>query len=105
MLVSDIVAEDLPAEIASNRRLYSSCLAGAIAEKAYLNGLRKAGLEEVEVKDRLVYNTSQIEVFIGSELQEAGTGCCSGLGDVFAKHWAPRLQGKVVSVKVAARKP
>jgi len=105
MLVSDIVAEGLPDEIAGNRRLYSSCLAGAIGEKAYLDGLRDAGLVEVEVKDRLVYDTSQIEAFIGSELQANGAGCCGGPADALAKHWAPRLQGKVVSVKVTARKP
>lgn len=105
MLVSDIVAEDLPAEIAGNQRLYSSCLAGAISEKAYLDGLRKAGLVEVEVVDRLVYDTAQIEAFIGSELQEAGTGCCGGSAGELARCWAPRLQGKIASVKVAARKP
>ncbi|MBN1944864.1 MAG: arsenite methyltransferase [Bradymonadales bacterium] len=106
MLVSDIVAEDLPPEIASNRHLYSSCLAGAIGEDAYLDGLRKAGLTDVEVKDRIVYDTAQIEAFIGSEMQEAGTGCCGGGPAVeLAKRWAPRLQGKIASVKVAARKP
>jgi len=105
MLISDIVVEDLPAEMTGNRRLYSSCLAGAITEKAYLDGLRKAGLEEAEVKDRLIYDIPQIEALIGSELHEAGTGCCNGTWDAFAKHWAPRLQGKVASVKVAARKP
>lgn len=104
MLVSDIVAESLPAEIAGNRRLYSTCLAGAIGEKAYLDGLRDAGLVEVEVKDRLVYDTSQIEAFIGSELQADGDGCCGGPADVLAKNWAPQLQGKVASVKVFARK-
>ncbi len=102
MLVSDIVAEDLPAEIAGNRRLYSSCLAGAIPEPAYLDGLRQAGLVDVEVKDRLVYDAAQIEAFIGSELQE---GCCGGPGGALAKRWAPLLEGKVASVKVAARKP
>ncbi|MBN2573409.1 MAG: arsenite methyltransferase [Deltaproteobacteria bacterium] len=105
MLVSDIVAEGLPAEIASNRRLYSSCLAGAIGEKAYLAGLRAAGLVEVEVKDRLVYDTEQIAALIGSEFPEAGAACCAGTVALLAKHWASRLQGKVASVKVAARKP
>lgn len=106
MLVSDIVAEDLPAEIAGNRRLYSSCLAGAIGEAAYLDELRKAGLEALEIKDRMVYDSAQIEAFIGSELQDAGSDCSGGdpLG-ALAKRWAPRLQGKVASVKVAARKP
>ena len=105
MLVSDIVAENLPDEIAGNRRLYSSCLAGAIGEKAYLDGLRDAGLVEVEIKDRLVYDTSQIEAFIGSELQSDGSSCCGDQLDTLSKHWAPLLQGKVASVKVAARKP
>jgi SAM-dependent methyltransferase len=105
MLVSDIVADGLPAEIAKNRHLYSSCLAGAISEGAYLDGLRQAGLADVGVKERIVYDTTQIEAFIGSELSEAG-GCCGStpLGGL-AKEWAPKLQGKVSSVKVAATKP
>jgi len=105
MVVSDIVAEDLPAEIASNRRLYSSCLAGAIGEQAYLDGLRQAGLTDVEVKDRMVYDTAQIEAFIGSELQDGVTACCGGAGGELAKRWALKLHGKVASVKVAARRP
>jgi SAM-dependent methyltransferase len=108
MLVSDIVAEDLPPEIAGNRQLYSSCLAGAISEPAYLEGLRQAGLVEVEVKDRLVYDCAQIEAFLGSELAEAspgGCGCCRGAPRTLAQTWASRLQGKVASLKVSGRKP
>jgi len=103
MLVSDIVAEDLPASISRHRQLYSSCLAGAISEKDYLAGLRKAGLVELKVKGRLVYDTEQIAAFIGSEVKDGG-GCCSGDVGPLAKRWAPRLQGKVASIKVAARK-
>lgn len=105
MLVSDIVAENLPDEIAGNRRLHSSCLAGAIGEQAYLDGLRAAGLEEVEIKDRLVYDSAQIEAFIGSELQTDGDDCCGGRLASLAAHWAPLLEGGVASVKVAGRKP
>jgi SAM-dependent methyltransferase len=105
MLVSDIVAEGLPAEIVDDRRLYSSCLAGAIEEKAYLDGLRRAGLDEVEVRNRLVYDTAQIEAFLGSELPEAGGSvCCGGERSATAKRWAARLQGKVASITVFARK-
>ena len=46
---------------------------------------------------------AQIAAFIGSELRETGSGC-GGVGPL-AKRWAPRLNGKVASVKVAARKP
>ncbi len=115
MLVSDIVAEDLPRVLSSNAQLYSSCLAGAISEPAYLDGLRQAGLVNVEVKGRIVYDATQIEDFIGSELVETPpvTDCCGGCGggghnnslQTLAKHWAPKLTGKVASVQVAAQKP
>lgn len=107
MLVSDIVAEEIPAEIADNRHLYSSCLAGAISEQAYTAGLRDAGLADVEIIDRLIYDTSQLEMFIGSELRDESNSCC-GSGNVdadLARRWAEQLVGKISSVKVKARKP
>lgn len=106
MLVSDIVAEELPKEISENRHLYSSCLAGAISESAYLQGLRDAGLEHVEVKDRLVYDASQIGAFISSELKDTNESCCccQNVNKELAEKWAKRLEGKVASVKVSATK-
>ena len=90
-LVSDIVAEGLPTEIGENRHLYSSCLAGAINEKDYLDGLRQAGLVDVEVNNRLVYDAAQIEAFIGSELSESESSscCCSPPTNDLAKRWVP----------------
>jgi SAM-dependent methyltransferase len=108
MLVSDIVAEQLPREILENRQLYSSCLAGAISEEAYLDGLREAGLTGVEVRERLVYDRAQIEAFIGSELKEGTSSCCCGGGSAtgdLARTWSACLEGKVWSAKVFARKP
>jgi SAM-dependent methyltransferase len=106
MLVSDVVAEDLPAEISESRQLYSSCLAGAISEAAYLDGLREAGLTEVEVVDRLVYDAAQVEMFIASELEDAVSSCCCGGGLTarLARQWAEKLEGTIASVKVRARK-
>ena len=43
MLVSDIVAEDLPPRAAGVPVAYSSCVAGAISEEEYLAGLRSCG--------------------------------------------------------------
>jgi arsenite methyltransferase len=106
MLVSDIVAEDLPPEVLQSRHLYSSCLAGAISEADYLDGLRKAGLTDVEVRERYVYEAEQMQAFIGSELKEEASCCCGGASlSELAKEWAPRLEGKVWSAKVFARKP
>lgn len=109
MLVSDIVAEDLPVEIVQDRRLYSSCLAGAVGEAAYAAGLLRVGLDDIEILDRLVYDAAQLAALIGSELSDAGgSGCCGGGQGVdpdLARRWAGELAGKVASIAIRARKP
>lgn len=109
MLVSDIVAEGLPESLRKDRDLYSSCLAGAISQNDYIAGLRRAGLTDIEVRERLVYDASQLEGLIGSELKESRSccsptsGCCGAQKSV--KDWSRELQGKVWSAKIFARKP
>ena len=109
MVVSDIVAESLPPEVLSSAALYSSCVAGAISEQDYIAGLKEAGLADVEVLGRLVYDRHQLEGFISSELAElkgAGPSCCGGAsGGAVARDLGARLQGKIWSLKVKARKP
>ncbi|MGC4119295.1 MAG: methyltransferase domain-containing protein [Myxococcales bacterium] len=110
MLVSDIVAQKMPAKLKNDERLYASCIAGAISEKQYLAGLRAAGLEGVEVRDRLVYDADQLEAFFISEIPEEEGGCCGGgCGcGVAAEDLRPaarKLVGQIWSVKVYARKP
>jgi SAM-dependent methyltransferase len=80
MSVSDIVVQELPDWARESAALYSSCVAGAISEEEYLDGLHKAGLENVEVGERLVYDASQLRPFFESELPEdaENTGCCGG---------------------------
>jgi len=81
MLVSDIVAEELPESVRADERLYCSCVSGAIGEDAYLQGLRDAGLVNVEVRERIKYDQTQLEGFIQSELPESLKGsCCCGDG-------------------------
>lgn len=102
MLVSDIVATDLPEEVRQSMALYSSCVSGAISEEDYLAGLRAAGLIDVEVRGRLVYDADQLEGIAGSET-EGVCGC--GMGkDELGVH-ARSLAGKVWSAKIYARKP
>lgn len=113
MLVADIVAEDLPPVLSANEQLYSSCLAGAIPEAVYLEGLRAAGLTHVEVKDRMVYDTPQLHAFMSYEIVEPEPmdHCCGGCGgeghtlEALATRWAPKLTGKVSSVQITAQKP
>ena len=103
MLVSDLVARDLPAWVRSDPAMYCSCVAGAISEDDYLAGLRAAGLEEVEVRSRLVYDREQLRALVGSELAEGAGACCGASAG--AMKLAEELAGKVASVKVYARKP
>ena len=71
MLVSDIVVEDLPDWVRENKALYSACVAGAISESDYVAGLRAAGLADVEVRDRLVYDAGQLEAMYREEIGRA----------------------------------
>jgi SAM-dependent methyltransferase len=109
MLVSDIVVDGLPDRLREDRGLYSSCIAGAISEEEYLAGLRRAGLAEVEVRERIVYDAAQLEALVGSELgdgQPSSCGCGgTAAGGSTAADIARSIVGKVWSAKVYARKP
>jgi hypothetical protein len=104
---------------------------GAISEADYLEGLRSAGLEEVEVLDRLTYDPAtlagmilaDVDVSLGGSLvpgagSPAGSGstaCCGsgGEGDpaegedlrLLITRAAAHFEGRVASVLVSARRP
>jgi arsenite methyltransferase len=109
MIVSDIVAEDLPPWMSENKKLYCSCISGAISEKEYLSGLRRAGLEQVKVNERQIYKSEDIESFIQSpddfSLLSGGDNI-KGLNlEETVSQIAKELDGKVASVKISARRP
>ncbi len=94
--ISDIVlGEDLPAELVSDIRAWTGCVTGAIPESEYLRGLREAGLSEVRVDNRLVYEASTISTLLGS--------CCSGAPEGFGPV-ARQLSGKVWSALIVGRR-
>lgn len=96
--VTDIVTEELPAWLREHEAAYAACVAGAIAEDAYLGGLRDAGLSEVEVSERLVYDESQVRAMIAHDLESFGLD-----DDLLKKGWSV-IEGKVASVKVVGRR-
>jgi len=109
MVVSDIVAEELPDTVRSDPALYSSCLAGAISEAEYLAGLERAGLVETEVRERLVYDASQLAGLACSEELScgetaAGDGRSASVG-LRTRAVADLLAGKIWSARFHARKP
>ncbi|HUT54940.1 MAG TPA: arsenite methyltransferase [bacterium] len=106
MQVSDIVVKDLPAWVRDDKALYNSCIAGAVSEQEYLDGLKAEGLTDVMVKERLVYDAAQIGSLIQSELADGAGGCCGMPADnPIILEAAREFQGKVWSAKICARKP
>lgn len=60
MLVSDIVAENLPFWVRRSGLLTVACAGGAISEKAYLSGLAEAGFKTYRVIGREYYDADQM---------------------------------------------
>ncbi len=80
--ISDIVAQDLPRDILESFEAYACCIAGAISEEAYLAGLRAAGLTEVRVEERFVYDAEQLAALVASEGGEGNEGIAPVVGKV-----------------------
>ena len=104
MHVSDIVAEEMPEELRSRTDLLTACIAGAIPEAEYLQGLRDAGLVDVEVTERLIYDEQKILSFLNSDELPVSQDARQVTREE-ADKIARSLAGKIASVKVRARKP
>ena len=60
--ISDIVlGDDLPEDITGNMHAWTGCIAGAIKETDYLAGLRAAGLREIKIMSRIVYDDTMLK--------------------------------------------
>ena len=55
LLVSDIVASHLPNWLRSTINNWANCISGALPEDQYLDSIRRAGLEEVQVFSKAPY--------------------------------------------------
>jgi arsenite methyltransferase len=95
--ISDIVVESLPDWIRANAAAYAACVAGAIPEREYVAGLERAGLVDVEVESRLVYNAAQIRSLVDHDLDRYGLApeAISGaLEEVAGKVWSAYFTGR-----------
>jgi SAM-dependent methyltransferase len=114
MLISDIVVSDVPAWARTVVRWFNPAVAATIGEGEYVEGLRRAGLSDVEVRGRHVYERASIEGMLGSELDalvdrrfrgaRARAVARRGLA-LLASRIASVAAGKVTSIQVHARKP
>ena len=55
LLVSDIVANHLPRWLQSTISNWANCISGALPEDQYLDSIRQAGLEEIQVFSKSAY--------------------------------------------------
>lgn len=95
--ISDIVAEELPAAIRDSRDAWTGCLAGAISEAAYVQGLEAVGLRGVRATSRLVYDAGQLQGLFGDSACGMTPGAC-GDGATLAREatgkiWSARFEG------------
>jgi ubiquinone/menaquinone biosynthesis C-methylase UbiE len=68
LAVSDIVLmRELPAALRKDMAAWSACVSGALLEEDYLEVIRHAGFESVEVVDRVVYSDEQVRSYISAE--------------------------------------
>ena len=105
MSVSDIVVEELPWWLRRIPSVYNSCVGGAISESRYVAGLEDAGLGEVEVLDRLYYDSEQMTNLVLSEVPGRLKSVVKGLGLTWlVRFFARRLEGKIWSARFAAKK-
>lgn len=101
--ISDIMLEKLPWILRRSKALYASCVSGAIAEKKYLEGLRKSGFVNVEVTERLVYDPDQIFSFMqASHLFRINTRIIRQAARWLIDRY---VSGQIWSARVVAEKP
>jgi SAM-dependent methyltransferase len=66
--IFDMVVESLPERLRQVPAIYASCVGGAVSETEYTNGLRSAGLAEIETPERRRYEPGQVRDIMVSEL-------------------------------------
>lgn len=98
MLISDIVAKNLPEAIKSDMESWAGCIAGALEEEEYLEKIRRTGFADVHIVDKTKFDLAILK-----------DSCCDlsdALGEeVMAKVVADLDKIEVASIKVSAIKP
>lgn len=100
--ITDIMVENLPWILRRSMNLYTSCVAGAISEARYLQGLREAGFSDVQVTERIVYDRDQT-INLLKEIELFG-GAIRFLRRPLLAILDRSIIGKIWSAKVTARK-
>jgi len=59
--ITDLVGENLPAELLASAEAYCACIGGAPSEEDYMQAIRQAGFADVDVVDRFAWEAPELE--------------------------------------------
>lgn len=105
MLISDIVVNDVSPWARRVAGAFNASVGAAMSEHDYITGLERAGLRDVEIRDRLVYAREAIDNMISDELAQFGRSSPTTLvARVLRRPLLRAAAGRVVSVRVYGRK-
>jgi ubiquinone/menaquinone biosynthesis C-methylase UbiE len=91
--VSDVVIRgEIPSEVRRSMELWVGCVAGALTQQQYEQGLEEAGFETIEIEPTRIYEFEDAKAFL------AGSG-------LDAEVLAREVSGCVMGAFVRARKP
>ena len=91
--VSDVVVRgDVTGEIRHNMELWIGCVAGALQDREYVEKLRAAGFEHVDVEPWRIYRVDDARTFLAQR-------------GVDVDRITPEVEGRFASAFIRARKP
>ncbi|MFT5050310.1 MAG: arsenite methyltransferase [Chlamydiales bacterium] len=103
--ISDIVVEQLPEELRQHAAVRAACIGGAISEDQYVAGLEAAGLVDVTVVERLVYDEDQLLSIVSLDAEGDACDASTALSSEQIRAAARGVVGKVWSAKFQASMP
>ena len=93
LAVSDVVIRgEVPSDIHRSMELWVGCVAGALTEHQYQQGLQEAGFEQIGIEPTRIYEFEDAKAFL------AGTGLAT-------EALARQVSGRVMGAFIRARKP
>jgi ubiquinone/menaquinone biosynthesis C-methylase UbiE len=102
MLISDVVARELPDWIKNSEELYSSCIAGAISEEDYVTGLENAGLKKIEIRERVEYGVENVRDYVLNSPDFSAKS--REERENLAEQYQESIAGKIYSIQIYAEK-
>ena len=92
--ISDICASDLPEWLLSDESAYAGCIAGAVSENAYFHGLKRAGLTDLLIDQKMKYGVGELRAMaVDADLRSDGVSDLD-LEEVAGKVWTIRFTGR-----------